>query len=467
MATKPLNPRLLSDEQSTVQDSYRMTDNFAWRQHGLLAATSLVLLTVLGLSVVLQTRSHSLVAGNSTEAAPPSSERVLPVKTIEVEPVKSYDVSRSFTGEIAALRSSRLGFERTGTLVKVLVEEGSRVSQGQSLARINIQNLEMQRRQLVAQQAQAEARLSELRAGARSEDIAAAEAAVRDLEEQLRLQNVQRTRREFLYEQGAIAREQLDEFTFGTASLQARIDQAKSNLAELRNGNRPQAIKAQHAVVQQLKANVDDIDVKINKSTITAPFSGIIAEKLVDEGTVVGAGQSVLRLSESAAPEVRVGIPVEMVEQLVIGELRQVTLGQKQYQAEVMSILPEVGSGTRTQTVVLALEPEQLTQVTPGQTVRVSLTETIAAEGNWLPISALTQGIRGLWNCFAVVPQSSEVGSGFVIEQQAVEIVHHEGERVLVRGTLQPGDRIVKSGTHRMVPGQRVEPVISNTAFIN
>lgn len=63
----------------------------------------------------------------------------------------------------------------------------------------------------------------ELQAGARSEEIAAAAAAVRDLEEQLRLQQVQRTRRASLYTQGAISREELDEFSFGEGALQSQV----------------------------------------------------------------------------------------------------------------------------------------------------------------------------------------------------------------------------------------------------
>jgi len=464
MVSDPIPATSLS-ETPALSKAVRRFPKAAWRSlqrnpQMLIAALIGLALLFVGVPLLLKQPAPSA----ETEETP-SATRVLPVETLEVEPVTSYSVSRSFTGEIAALRTSSLGFERSGTLTAVLVNEGDQVTRGQSVARIDVQNLATQRRQFVAQKAQAEARLSELLAGARKEDIAAAEAAVRDLQEQLRLQNVQRARRESLYKQGAIAREQLDEFAFGAASLEARIDQAKSNLAELRNGNRPQEIAAQQAVVQQLQASVDDMDVTISKSSIAAPFSGIIAEKLVDEGTVVGAGQSVLRISESAAPEARIGIPVEMVGQLVIGESLQATSGQEQYLAEVVSILPEVDSATRTQTVVLALEPELLTKVTPGQTVRVNLTEAISAQGYWLPTSALTQGIRGLWNCFAVVERSSEAGGGFVVEQQAVEIVHQEGDRVLVRGTLQPGAQVIENGTHRMVPGQLVEPVITNAAF--
>ena len=47
----------------------------------------------------------------------------------------------------------------------------------------------------------------------------------------------------------------------------------------------------------------------------------------------------------------------------------------------------------------------------------------------------------------------------FVLEQRSVEVLHQESDRVLVRGTIKEGDRIVSSGIHRLVPGQVVRPI--------
>ena len=159
---------------------------------------------------------------SSTEVPSKQAARVFPVDTLTVTPVSSYLVSRIYTGELASLRASELGFERSGQLVEVLVVEGEVVDNGAPFARLDIRNLRTQRQQLLAEKARANAQIMELQALARAEDIAAA--AVRDLEEQLRLQQVQRTRRDSLYTQGAISREELDEFSFGEGALQARLD---------------------------------------------------------------------------------------------------------------------------------------------------------------------------------------------------------------------------------------------------
>lgn len=403
------------------------------------------------------------LAAQETETSEASAATPLAVETLTVEAVDSYTVSHAYTGEIAALRSSDLGFTRGGELVQVLVEEGDRVTTGQPLAQLDTQNLLTQRRQLEAQLAEAQARLLELERGARQEDIAAAQAEVRDIESQLRLQEQQRSRREFLYEEGAISREQLDEFAFGAETLEARLDRAKSNLNELLNGTRPEQVAAQQAVVQQLEASLADLDVNLSKSTLKAPFDGLVAARQVDEGVVVGAGQSVVRLVENEAPEARIGMPETAASRLQPGTSATVNLGTERYAATVKSVLPEVDPATRTQIVVFQLEPAALPRLNPGQTARVELAETIPTSGIWVPTQALTQDIRGLWSAYVLVPTDaaeSNAGDGtYQVQPKSVEILHQESDRVLVRGTLQAGDRIVANGVYRLVPGQQVRPL--------
>lgn len=397
-----------------------------------------------------------------SESAEVVDRTILPVETITVQPAKGYEVLRTYTGEIAAIRSSDLGFERSGELMQVFVREGDRVQAGQPLAQLDIQALRTQVRQLEAQQAEAEARFLELQRGARQEDIAAAQAAVRDVENQLRLREAQRSRREYLYNQGAISREELDEFAFGADVLEARLDQARSNLDELLNGTRPEQIAAQQAVVQQIEARIAELNVNIAKSTIVAPFDGIVATRHVDEGTVVSAGQPVMRFIENAAPEARIGVPARQVEQLEIASVRKVTLGSETFNGIVSSILPEVDPATRTQTIVLTLDTAALPLVNPGQVVRMDMLEPIQSEGYWLPTEALTEDIRGLWMCYTLT-QPEEIASStpevYELQQRSVEIIHQESNRAFVRGTLQSGDRIVVSGVHRLVPGQQVRPL--------
>ena len=387
----------------------------------------------------------------------PAIVRALPVETLEVTLTDSYQTQRSYTGEIEARRTSELGFERSGLVLQMLVEEGDRVSAGQTIAQLDTQRLEAQRQELLAQLAQALAELTELVTGPRSEDISTARANVRDIEAQLELAEIRFQRRQQLQQEGVISLEELNEFSSQRDAVHARLDAANSELEELQTGSRSEDIAAQQAVVQTLEARIGTLEVDIAKSRLRAPFNGRVAFRHVDEGAVIASGQTVLRLVEDAAMEARVGISVEAAAGLEVGSEQSITVGSRQYRTTLKSLLPELDSPTRTISAILTL-PED-TAAIPGEVARLQLADRVHQRGYWLPTTALVPSDRGLWSTYALTPADRD----FTLQRQEVEILQTDGDRVFVRGTLQPGDRIVATGTHRVVVGQRVTPASPST----
>ncbi|ASC73501.1 ABC exporter membrane fusion protein, DevB family [Halomicronema hongdechloris C2206] len=392
---------------------------------------------------------------------------VLPVETQRVEPVNRYQTTRTYTGSVRALQASELGFERGGEVIALLVDEGDDVEAGDAIARLETNNLQAQRAEVEAQQQRAMAQLRELENGPRPERIAAAAAAVQNIREELQLARLQQERRQSLYAAGAIAREQLDEVTTRVDALEARLSEAQSTLNELENGTRVEQLQAQRARVRQLQARAQDLEITLAESTLRAPFSGRISRRLVDAGVVVGAGEPVVRLVEAAVPEVAIGVPATVAADLQPGSQQQVQVNGQPYSARIISILPEVDAATRTQTVILALESAAAGAVEPDQVVRWSVTQSVAREGFWLPTTALSSGDKGLWSAYVLAAVADppagleptvDPDQVYRIEQHALEVLYTEGDRALVRGTLEPRDRIVVSGLQRVTPGQFVRP---------
>ncbi|WP_204141475.1 efflux RND transporter periplasmic adaptor subunit [Halomicronema sp. CCY15110] len=378
----------------------------------------------------------------------------LPVAALPVESVSEYTTQREYTGELVAGRSSSLGFERPGTVVAVLVDEGDRVVAGQPLARLDIRTLEAQRQQLAAQQAAAQAQLRELEAGPRQEDIATAQATVAEIEQQLALAKLQRDRRADLYARGAISREELDREVFNTSALENRRAQAQSQLNEQQAGTRIEQLDAQAAQVSQAAASLRQVAVDLDKSVLRAPFDGVVSARSVDEGVVVAGGQAVLSLVEAGPLEAKVGVPPAVADTLSEGEEVAITVGDRPYTATITALLPELDATSRTVTVVLQVAAADLTV---GQTVRLSLTDTQPAEGIWLPTTALVPSDRGLWSVYVLAESAAESPADvYIVSRREVEVVHTEGDRALVRGTLQPGEQAITTGTHRLTPGQSV-----------
>ncbi|RQH26182.1 efflux RND transporter periplasmic adaptor subunit [Okeania hirsuta] len=550
-------------------------------------------------------------------SAKPNLENTLPnilsVPAIPIKLVNSYSVSQSYTGIVEAKRTSELGFEQSGLLTSIYIEEGEEVTKGTAIAQLDTSQTKAQKAVLIAQKDRAiatlkelengarpeviaatrasllqeqaklrelqtgprpeviaatrasllqeqaklqelqtgprpeviaatrasllqeQAKLQELQTGPRTEDIEVARSGVLDLEEQLKLARLQEKRREELYTEGAISQEQFDEASTQADTLQARLEQAKSELEKLETGTRREQVEAQQARVRQAQSQLDEliagtrseqieaqrarvgqaqsqldeliagtrseqieaqrarvgqvqsqldeliagtrreqieaqqaeirrfeaqiseIDVVLRKSTLFAPFSGIVSVRHLDEGVVVNAGQGVVRLVEGGERKVLVGVPPGKTSSLRVGSQQEVRVGERIYSARVLSILPEVDSMTRTQTVILAL-PQA---IAPGTVVRLGLNQTHEMEGYWLPTSALVWGERGLLASYALVPPSQSdlnlPAGTYQTEKRMVEVLHTEGDRSLVRGVLQPGDLIVTNGTNQLAPGQFVK----------
>ncbi len=406
------------------------------------------LLLLIGISVVISN------FGTRSQPIEKSTPKALPVATLAVRKVDTYQVLRNYTGEVAAQRASELGFERSGKLVWFGVDRGDRVTSGRAIAKIDTRKLQVQRARLLAQKAQALAVLAELENGARPEDIAAARAEVNNLKNQLELEKIKAERRSSLYTQGAISREDLDEITYISRALNDRLNIAQSSLEELLNGTRPEQIAAQKAVVRQLDASIAELDVDIDKSTIRAPFSGTIAAREVDEGTTVQAGQSVVRLVEDGALEVQIGVPTQILSLLEIGSKQKVEIEERTYQAIVVSFLPEIDPATRTRSVILKIT-ENSGLVASGEVARLQIIRDVNASGYWLPTTALVRAEKGLWSCFVLV----KTGNNYRLEKRDLEILHANGDRVFVRGILSDGERVVSTGTQRLVPNQLVRPL--------
>jgi len=436
----------LKPEKPIKVDKTSLIDSGTWLNKKLIIIPTLLIIMVV--SFLYHSRSQSTSTPAQTKKV-----KILPVKTVKIELVKSYQTSTTYTGEVTASRTTEVGFGRTGKLVEIFVQEGDFVSTDAPIARLDDANLRAQRQGLIAQKEQEAAVLAELKNGARIEEISAAQAAVRDLEQQLELEKLRNSRREYLFYEGAIAREQLDEIAFNRKALKERLANAQSNLNELQNGTRVEQISAQQAALDQLTAEIKDLDITIDRSFLKSPFNSIVSARNFDEGAVVEAGTPIMRLVENTQPKVKIGIPIDIVSRMELGSKQQVNIGGKDYSAVVASVLPEVDTTTRTRTLVLKLVNTTPTQVSLKHIARLNISQTNHTDGYWLPITALVKGDRGSWSCYAL--KSFSDGSKKA-ERRHLEILETQENLVLVRGTLQPDDEIILDGTHRLVPGQIV-----------
>ena len=393
-------------------------------------------------------------SGDGRANAQSEAIRVMPVNTGRVHFIDGAMLSRTFTGTVISRNRSDLGFEQPGKIIEVFVDDGDTVTQGQPLAQLDIETLAARRSAVNAQIEQAITVLAELQSGPRQQTIRASQANRDAAKSQLEMAKANFKRRMELRDQGGISSEEFDQAQFGFQTAQANYQAAEEQLAELEAGTRYEKIDAQKSLIKQLEAALEEVDVAISKSTLHAPFDGMITQRYLDPGNIVASSTPVVRLVDQANLEATIGLPYSIASTLSIGSQHTIEVEGRDILATLTAKIRELDPQTRTQSVILQIVPEDAPRVLSGQLCELQISSQSDASGFWIPTTALSKGIRGLWSVLALVPDRD----GFRVEKRDVQIMHTESNRVLVRGTLEDGDQIVMEGVHRVAAGQLVKP---------
>ncbi len=323
----------------------------------------------------------------------------LPVSAYMVTKQQAYEVDRQFAGLITSGQSSVLGFEFPGKLSDIVVDEGQVVSAGQILATQDTSMIKTELEQLAAQ--------------------------LEDVKAQIQLNDSNSERISDLRQKGFAAEQRADE-------LSSEAKRLAANRAET-------------------KARIENLRLRLDKAELRAPYAGRISARQVDEGVVVDAGAPVFSIQQSGGMEARVGVPVRLVKEITVGAPLPVSFAGDTVQATVLSAGNDVTASTLTVPVRLAL-PADVPAVA-GDQAYLTLHERVEGEGFWVPLNAITEGIRGLWQVY-VLEQDDDAKQKIVARD--VSIAYADGQLAYVNGALADGEWLLANGLHRVVPGQKV-----------
>lgn len=218
-----------------------------------------------------------------------------------------------------------LGFDMPGRIAGVTVREGDRVAAGELLARLDAAELEAGRAAAAAGVDAARAVLAEMESGARREEVAQGEAAVRAAARRLEDARQDLKRARTLFEGGAISRQQLDKAITAEELAAAGLDQAREQLAVLRSGARAERVAAQRASVESAEASVRQIEARLDRATITAPFPGRVTVKHREAGETVQPGQPVVTLMNPDDRWVQIYVREDRIGRVSIGQPARIT----------------------------------------------------------------------------------------------------------------------------------------------
>lgn len=198
-----------------------------------------------------------------------------------------------------------------GELIEVHFEEGSTVEPGAILAKVDVEDLRLQRRASAAGIEEIEANRGILR-----QEIAAAEEAVRQARITAANARVTRDRIANLAKQGAATKDRLDRAETESELAESRIRSAERQLAAARA-----RLSGLQATRDKIGENLKVLDNQISNGTVESPIGGVVIEQFVEQGEVVNFGTPICTIADLSS----VWLTIYIGE----ADLGKVTVGKK------------------------------------------------------------------------------------------------------------------------------------------
>jgi membrane fusion protein, multidrug efflux system len=360
----------------------------------------------------------AFIVGCSSQSSAPS-EPIRPVKTMLVSDGANTNV-RSFSGRVEASRSVDLAFQVPGLLVKLPVREGERISRGALIAQLRQDDFQARQKTVQSQLDQARAQL-------------------RASEPRLANAQTEFERYTRLVQTSAVSR--ADYEGAETAYHVAQEDQ-----------------KVQQAAVRGLEARLAEVNLQVGDSTLRAPYDGVIAQRLVDEGQNIVPNSPVVRFQNVNDIDIVADVP----EGFIAADIRSSSIQQsiaelstapgRQFPVHIKEVSQIADPKTQIFEVRFAMKAPPGVTALPGMTATVTITTRgIRTPGNMLfvPVSAVSSqeaGEQVVW----------VLGSDQTVHRRPVKMGAPSGDRIEIVGGVQPGDRIVVAGAPFLREGMKV-----------
>lgn len=243
-------------------------------------------------------------------------------------------------------------------------------------------------------------------------------------------------------------RQQLAEAEALDRQAQLQLERA-SNLFERRSITKKDMLDARtNADVAQ--ARLSAVRLELSKSQVSAPWSGLIADKRVEVGDYVVPGQGMFELVDVSRLKVTAPVPSADVPFVAEGEpvtIRVSSLPGEEFSARVTRLAAELDQGARTLELEAEL-PNPDGRLKPGMLARIEIARRSLPSALMVPMDAV------------VDLESSRVV--YVVEdgraaRRTVQLGPVIGDRVVVEGGLAAGDLVIVEGQSQVAPGQPVE----------
>jgi RND family efflux transporter MFP subunit len=329
---------------------------------------------------------------------------------------------RQITGDLRALARSNVATIEDGLVVACPIEEGDVVKAGDILARLDDRRLVLELARIEAQAKAAQATVVE------------------------RTAMVTRRQRDY---------DLLTQLSRSSAGNPKELADAEADL-QVAEARRVQAERD----VEVLQAQADLFRTRLEDTTITAPFDGIVVTKHTEVGQWLGAGDPLVEIVSVGAFDAWLSVPQGFAEAVSGEDVAvgiQVRASRRRYPPVAPRIIRQVDPIARTFHLVVRIEDEE-DHLAPGMSVTGWVPTGQRGRHLLLPRDALLRNEAG----FFVYQVSQRPGAPAQAMPRQVEALFEYEAFVAIRpGGLEAGDLVVTEGNERLFPMMPVS-VIEN-----
>jgi RND family efflux transporter MFP subunit len=434
---------------------------------------AVVSLIALSLATGCQEGKEPTTAGTPATGRTPSASGATPshatnadlpgasAVTVAVQTVGNSNVvlEETFTASILAAKEVNVQSRIQGNLDTFSFREGSHVAAGQVLFTIDPRSLQAAVQSAEAQVMRAKADLQFARTKVNWKKAKADQA-----EAEANLANQQREvdRYKPLAERSIIPQQLYDTTVSARDVAKAQLDAAKANVENTAIRDTA-SIATSEADLAAALAALDNAQVNLSYTTISAPISGVIGELNVYPGNLVSPGQDVLATISSTDP-IYVEFAISEADYLALSRKREASgtrQGERNFQLLLADGKPYESLGrfsmvdravdAATGTIKVRLEydnPRGLLR--PGEFANVRLNRKDVPDALLVPLRAV-QELQSSMFVYVVNADNQ-------VEQREITVGDRHKDSYVVKTGLKAGERVIVDGLARVKVGMTVVP---------
>jgi HlyD family secretion protein len=213
----------------------------------------------------------------------------------------------------------RLASPIAGTLSKLYVNRGDKVTRGAPAFVLEQESERAARAEALSRIERAQAQLANLKKGKRPDEIAAVQAQLAQAQAAFKLSSADLERQKKLVAAKFIAPEKLDETRAAFERDRQRVSELQAQLRVAQQGARPDEIAAAQEDVKAAQAELAQADWKLDQKSLRIPVDADVDDVYYREGELVAAGSPVVSLLPPQNIKLRFFVAEAVLGKLALG----------------------------------------------------------------------------------------------------------------------------------------------------